>query len=120
MTARTSEQSVDANDLVLKSYIGHKDFFVLRQAQETPPGLGNGLDWRALVQLRPPNSGKQRGKHFILFYFFHSKFLYFFENFLFLFISSYLFSFCFLTIFGFFWIKKRDFFGIFKNFLDTF
>ena len=38
--------------------------FVLRHAQGTPPGFWNGMDWRALVESRPPNIGKLRGKHF--------------------------------------------------------
>ena len=36
--------------------------------------IWNGLDWRALVQLHPPNNGKLRGLHF----FFIKKNLYFF------------------------------------------
>ena len=34
---------------------------VLCHAQGTPPGFWNGLDWRALVESRPPNIGKLRG-----------------------------------------------------------
>ena len=33
-------------------------------AQGTPLEIWNGLDWRALVKLCPPNIGKLRGKHF--------------------------------------------------------
>ena len=29
----------------------------------------NGVDWRALVESRPPNFGKLRGKHFFLSFF---------------------------------------------------
>ena len=38
--------------------------FVLRHACTTPPEIWNGLDWRALVELRPPYIGKLRGLHF--------------------------------------------------------
>ena len=40
----------------------------LRQAQATPPGFGNGLDWRALVKDKIPNIGKLRGQHFYFFF----------------------------------------------------
>ena len=33
----------------------------IRHVQGTPPGFWNGLDWRALVETRPPNIGKLRG-----------------------------------------------------------
>ena len=44
------------------SKIRHEDFLLLllRHARITPPGFGNGLDWRALVESRPPNIGKLR------------------------------------------------------------
>ena len=52
------------------SNIRHEDFrsFVrssvrpcVCNAQTTPPGFWNGVDWRALVESRPPNIGKLRG-----------------------------------------------------------
>ena len=54
------------------SCIRHKDFFrpapscsvLFRPLSVTlrgpPPGFCNGLDWRALVELRPPTIGKLR------------------------------------------------------------
>ena len=37
-------------------------FVLLRRARTTPsPEIWNGLDWRALVESRPPNIGKLRG-----------------------------------------------------------
>ena len=64
---------------VYLSYTRHKDFFcpapssVLRNAQGTPPPeFCNGLDWRALIKLRPPNIGKLREYRF--FFFFGEKF----------------------------------------------
>ena len=51
-----------------ESNIRHEDFLRLFvrpsfvcHAQGTPPGFWNGVDWRALVQSRPPNIGKLRG-----------------------------------------------------------
>ena len=81
--------------------IRHKDFrpssFVLRQAQGTPSGFWKGMDWRALVESRPPNIGKLEDSIFFLLLFFSefflllqflllkkSDFLSFFEIFLFL------------------------------------
>ena len=37
---------------------------LLCHAQGTPPGFWNGVDLRALVELRPPNIGKLRGSIF--------------------------------------------------------
>ena len=53
------------------SKIRHKDFrpdFRLLKAQGTPPGFWNGVYWRALVELRPPNIGKLRGQRFLCFF----------------------------------------------------
>ena len=95
-------------------------FVLLRHAQGTPPEIWNGLDWRALVGSRPPNIGKLRGYHFILFNFFGKKI-----NKIKLKKSEFL---RFFGIFGFFdhfWRKKRflgvsmDFIGLFWIFLDS-
>ena len=56
------------------SKIRHKDFrssfgLLLRHAQGTPPEILNGLDWKALVQLRPPNIGKKEKSIFFFFFF---------------------------------------------------
>ena len=55
-----------ASTTFLLSYIRHKDFllcppaYVLRQAQGTPQGFCNGLDWRALVKDKFPHLAQLR------------------------------------------------------------
>ena len=51
------------------SYIRNEDFrpdfsLLLRQTCATPPEIWDGVDWRALVELRTPDIGKLRGCHF--------------------------------------------------------
>ena len=50
----------------------HKDFrtsyLVCSSRSDYPPGFWNGLDWRALVKLRPPIIGKLREKPFLYFF----------------------------------------------------
>ena len=49
-----------------QSNIKHEDFRPpsVCNAQGTPHGFWNGVDWRALVESRPPYIGKLRGWHF--------------------------------------------------------
>ena len=71
---------------------------LLSHAQGNPPGFCNGLDWRALVELRPPPLAKLREQNF-LFYFLEEKkclFEIFWEIF-----SRFLDFWQFLTIYGF-------------------
>ena len=42
---------------------------LLCQAQGTPPGFWNGVDWRALVESCPSNIRKLRGPHFFSLFF---------------------------------------------------
>ena len=124
-TAHCTLHSTVLQGYLSASYIRHKDFFrlpppsffVLRHAQGTPQGFFNGLDWRALVKLRPPNIGKEGC--FLWFFFFLKK--NFFKK------KLFFLDFCilsdFLTIFDKFWVFLcfyGFFFGYFGLFLDFF
>ena len=85
---------------------------VVRHAQGTPPGFCNGLEWRALVELSPPNIGKLRGQHFFSWQISFS-FSFFYEN---IYIFFFFFNFSkFFKIFRF-----LDHFGQFCFFLEFF
>ena len=52
-----------------RSYIRHEDILLRPPSRSGDPlGFCNGLDWRALVDLRTPNNGKLRNWHFLLFF----------------------------------------------------
>ena len=72
---------------------------LLRHARATPLEIWNGLDWRALVKLRPPHIGKLRGWNL-----FSKKKMIFPDFWIF---------WPFLTIFWFYWFLW--FFGIFMG-----
>ena len=46
---------------ILDARISSVLLLLLRHTQGTPPGFCNGMDWRALLELRPPNIGQLRG-----------------------------------------------------------
>ena len=77
-------------------------FVLLRHTRTTPPEIFNGLDWRALVESRPPNIQRIAfffGNYFFGNYFFYNYFLFF----LFLrFLKIFLRFLNFLTIFYYF------------------